>query len=386
MKQHANAEAVIRPLQTSTSLTRRGLGAPPVRWWYALLALTLGCFVALGQSIPASPAFLRLADLARTVEQFGRTNCSLQLEGIICAVGDRPGSFVFQDSSTVEMVRLDPAPQGLRPGMRVRISGKECPVLRDGYGLVLSTLLINNDGIHQTVEKSAAVSLRAGLYPIRVAWFNLLGDRGLKLEYQGPNLPRQGIATNLLFHAIESTNAGNSRMADGLAYQAYEGTWYRMPRFDRLDPVKTGLVDQFDDRVSTRLEKVAVDFNGYLRVPTDGAYTFHLSSDDGSQLFFGHPPFKLEITGTNQVPQPRPFLGGEILGPNEPPAQWAEAEGTVTYIARKATGMDLEVTSGASHWRAEITDGSGLTPRLILHSRLHFTGIRRNTHAFDGQP
>lgn len=51
-------------------------------------------------------------------------------------------------------------------------------------------IIVDNDGIHGAVEKSAAYPLEKGLHTIRLDYFQGYGGRDLKIEWQGPDLPR----------------------------------------------------------------------------------------------------------------------------------------------------------------------------------------------------
>ncbi|MCH2160381.1 MAG: PA14 domain-containing protein, partial [Phycisphaerales bacterium] len=62
----------------------------------------------------------------------------------------------------------------------------------DGSRLHINdSMQIDNDGLHGHLEKSAAVPLQAGWHPLRVEWFNSVGDGSLELEWEGPGLSRR---------------------------------------------------------------------------------------------------------------------------------------------------------------------------------------------------
>ncbi|MBI3468267.1 MAG: c-type cytochrome [Planctomycetes bacterium] len=69
-----------------------------------------------------------------------------------------------------------------------------------------------------------------------------------------------------------------------LAYTYYEGTWDRLPDFDKLTPIASGQAAGFELGVAQRANDMAVRFEGFLRIEREGVYTFHLTSDDGSRL------------------------------------------------------------------------------------------------------
>lgn len=59
----------------------------------------------------------------------------------------------------------------------------------DGSKVIInSTTVINHDGLHSYSTKTGSISLSAGTYPIEVQFFENTGNRGLKLEWQGPGV------------------------------------------------------------------------------------------------------------------------------------------------------------------------------------------------------
>ncbi len=72
-----------------------------------------------------------------------------------------------------------------------------------------------------------------------------------------------------------------------LDYRLYLGDWKELPDFSSLTPHRTGSIP--DHKLTVELEgytqHFAVQYEGLLEVPADGEYSFHLASDDGSELF-----------------------------------------------------------------------------------------------------
>jgi len=60
-------------------------------------------------------------------------------------------------------------------------------------------LVVDNDGLHGTVERGGFIALKAGLHPITVGYFDAGGGKALSVSYDGPNLPRQAIPPSALF-------------------------------------------------------------------------------------------------------------------------------------------------------------------------------------------
>ncbi|MBS0264937.1 MAG: DUF1080 domain-containing protein [Planctomycetes bacterium] len=69
-----------------------------------------------------------------------------------------------------------------------------------------------------------------------------------------------------------------------LKYSVYFGSWVNVPKFDELQAVKTGVSSGFETTVAGRANDFGIRFQGILKIPQDGEYTFHLGSDDGSIL------------------------------------------------------------------------------------------------------
>lgn len=71
----------------------------------------------------------------------------------------------------------------------------------------------------------------------------------------------------------------------GLRFSYYHGIWDVLPDFDALTPLDTGTISNFDIGGQLQSDNFGFRFTGYVDVPTDGAYTFYTSSDDGSKLY-----------------------------------------------------------------------------------------------------
>lgn len=70
----------------------------------------------------------------------------------------------------------------------------------DGSKLYIGdNLVVNNDGLHPTMERNGAIALKAGLHPIRVTFFEKTGGDELKVSYKGYGLEKQVIPDSLLF-------------------------------------------------------------------------------------------------------------------------------------------------------------------------------------------
>ncbi len=60
-------------------------------------------------------------------------------------------------------------------------------------------LVVDNDGLHSSFEKSGVVALEAGLHPIRVAMFEQTGGSELVVSWEAPGLTKRQIPTGALW-------------------------------------------------------------------------------------------------------------------------------------------------------------------------------------------
>ena len=91
------------------------------------------------------------------------------------------------------------------------------------------------------------------------------------------------VAGNLSAASDEAIVGGGS--SDGLVYSYYEGSWSKLPNFDNLTAVKSGVVENFTLSPRNRNDNFAFLYQGTINVPANGEYTFYTESDDGSKLY-----------------------------------------------------------------------------------------------------
>jgi len=74
----------------------------------------------------------------------------------------------------------------------------------DGSKLFLNNEeLIDNDGGHTAIEKSAKIALKAGEYPIMVKYFQMGGGKALKLSWESDKISKEEVTAKVLFHKDE---------------------------------------------------------------------------------------------------------------------------------------------------------------------------------------
>lgn len=73
----------------------------------------------------------------------------------------------------------------------------------------------------------------------------------------------------------------------GIRYSYYTTpvAWTDIPNFERMSPMKEGLLQNFALAPRNQRTNYGFSFNGFIQVPRSGTYTFYTVSDDGSRLW-----------------------------------------------------------------------------------------------------
>jgi hexosaminidase len=156
--------------------------------------------------------------------------------------------------------------------------------------------------------------------------------------------PEVTISTNALVQARTFLSSGRgSRTAstsvslvdpeqNGVNYAYYEGTWYSLPDFATLTPVKIGRAPFVSlEPAGERTEDFGLEFTGFLSVETPGDYTFWVRADDGARL---------AIAGREVVRNDGVFRIREVAGQvHLEPGKWPVA---LSYF-QKSSDRALEI-------------------------------------------
>ena len=150
-------------------------------------------------------------------------------------------------------------------------------------------LVVDNDGLHASLEKQGTIDLTAGAHDIVVTVFEKTGLQSLEVSWSGPGLTRAPLASAVNATPATPVDPVTPDPADlvtaGIHYDYYEGTWDALPDFSSLEAVESGNLDNFSIEPAQRGEFFAFRYTANLQIPEDGDYTFSIASDDGSQLF-----------------------------------------------------------------------------------------------------
>lgn len=87
----------------------------------------------------------------------------------------------------------------------------------DGSRLAIGgTTVVDNDGLHGSLEKSGGAYLRAGKHGIEVTFFERTGDQVLTVSYEGPGITKRVIPASALFTLSAGTPPAAGPLADGI--------------------------------------------------------------------------------------------------------------------------------------------------------------------------
>jgi len=118
---------------------------------------------------------------------------------------------------------------------------------------------------------------------------NLAGQAGMDalqqqfkekaLQSRMPNNTAIRPYDNALVPAVKVDN-----LQKGIAWKAYDGTFPWVPDVATLTPAEKGITEQPNVNVREKKENEALYFDGYIRVPADGEYSFFVTASSGAFL------------------------------------------------------------------------------------------------------
>ena len=74
----------------------------------------------------------------------------------------------------------------------------------------------------------------------------------------------------------------------GLKFKKFNGTFTKIPDMGKMTSSSSGITASYEPKLVAKQDhEFALQFNGYIKVPKTGLYTFHVKSDDGSRLTIG---------------------------------------------------------------------------------------------------
>jgi signal transduction histidine kinase len=333
-------------------------------------------------NVPA--AVTNLAQLTNMLGMDQRLSMSVNLDGAVWWSSGSEGKIVLKDESAVVQLELDLPFKTPKAESRIQLSGM-CTALKVQDVIKLSSVpVVENDGLHPMSEKTGRVYLSEGYHPISVSWFNQRADYGLKVEYEGPELPRQQVPDDVLFRTEIDSETGETRFINGLEYFSSGGAWLDfLPYFSRSSTVDAGFSDNFDLNVRSRDDDVGLEFSGYIHVPLDGEYTFYVASDDGSRLFIGEPSLRIQSLGHVKLPTSKTVLSDDRSVETRE-YEWTVVEGEVTSFHRFQEKLEIDLKVKAGSVTLKVAENSDSSYTLLPGNRIRVKGLGRRIRNMDG--
>jgi hypothetical protein len=155
----------------------------------------------------------------------------------------------------------------------------------------------------------------------------------------------------------------------GLEYHIYPGTWPELPAFAVETPTLAGVAANLNGVDSGGFTRFAVTYDGFLEVPRDGGYNFHLLDRDGARL----------------------VIDGQVVAKTGPP--FAEVCGSPINALRYASGT-VGLRAGKHLLRIEALESvSPEAPRLLWEGpEIHLSDVpasaltHRNENSVEPRP
>ncbi len=201
---------------------------------------------------------------------------------LVFEMGDKPnyewGTSVKDRSFTPPLQPAVSMPYALNPELNF-LNSIRIPLACDTQG---ATIRYTTDGSepneYSTVYQEPIVLTRTttlkfkafkeGLLPSLTAF-----EKPVKLEYEK-------------FHDFSGLG-----LAPGLRYRYYEAEVMAVAELGTLTPIKSGVIPNFNIDNRKRDEYFGYMYEGFIKIPADGAYTFYNKTNDGSILYLDDKEF-----------------------------------------------------------------------------------------------
>jgi hypothetical protein len=73
----------------------------------------------------------------------------------------------------------------------------------------------------------------------------------------------------------------------GISYNYYTGIFSRVSDFKNMPSEKSGILSHFSLEPRDKEQYFGFNYKGFIKIPSDGLYTFYLKSNDGSKMYLG---------------------------------------------------------------------------------------------------
>jgi signal transduction histidine kinase len=324
-----------------------------------------------------------LFQLVELLNQNEKAIRDIRLEATVCAASDPSiGVVILKDATDVELVELGAGQPRLLPGEKILIQQENCLLRRRHMGVQISSApVVDNTGGNTDIFSQGGLSLKAGRYPLTLEWFNELYDPYFQASRWPPHAPPLVISGSGFSYNVSN---GVKQFKPGLQVEYYEGNWDRIPDFDLLKPVKSGVVTNIDMGFQSQDEFAGLRFRGFIEVPTNGYYSFDAFTNEGSLLHIGDPIVKAVVLGTEPAPQATPaIINQAISAPCD--QNWVSVEGHVGSVRPVGKGLGLELRAGGNSLMVRIADVQGQDSTNLLNSFVRVTGVGGGEYNLSGE-
>ena len=161
----------------------------------------------------------------------------------------------------------------------------------DGSLLKLNgDILINNNGTHGDKLIKTQKILSKGYHKVDLSYFQAGGQKSLNLKF----INDKGIDVATWFNDENSIvpliSTSIPVVEEGLLAKWFAGSWTKLPDFTTLSETGSLLSSNISLSKSLPLTNFGLNYQGFVKIPDNGLYTFTLGSDDGSKLFIDNVP------------------------------------------------------------------------------------------------
>ena len=162
----------------------------------------------------------------------------------------------------------------------LRSSGLEASIFIDKTGVTVTSDR-ENIAVHYTTDGSdpvAASQLYTG--PFEIDKTTTVAVRSFRGEK-----PVSPVARLTITRVSPLPSLTLEKVKGGLHYRYFEGNWDSLPDFTLLTPVSAGIINNVSLSCKRQADYYAIEYKGFIAIPSDGVYTFYIASDDGSRLY-----------------------------------------------------------------------------------------------------
>lgn len=153
----------------------------------------------------------------------------------------------------------------------------------------------DNESLDRRIRRFLDLAPKAGIVTLREGYYALNSNiRDISLTPLPPGRP--------------------GKLAPGLNYSLAEGRWKNVLDFDWMLNAKRSTATAFDLPQASKGKDLGVNFRGYLRVPRNGVYAFHLRSAGPCNLYVGGKSGKFWVDNLLVVDNDRNHSQDEATG------------------------------------------------------------------------